>query len=237
MPRIARVIVPNYPHHVVQRGTNGERIFCDDRDRIFFLSNLKKLLHKTKVKILAYCLMINHFHLLLIPPDKNSLSKCIHGLTFIHAQVFNSKYDRKGRLWQNRYFSCPVDFGEHLWTVARYIERNPVRAKLIQKPDEWKWSSARFHIHGVRDKFEETLSELFEEKDRKEYSIFLGVEGGEEEVRKATSTGRPFGDLSFYERLEKLLGRNLLPKKGGRPRKNVILEEEFKKNMGVVPSF
>lgn len=224
MPRIARVIVPGYPHHIVQKGTGGTKIFCDDKDRTFFLKQLMEWSVRTMVKVWAYCLMATHFHLLLVPSDKESLGRCMHGLTTVYAQSFNPKYERKGRLWQNRYFSCPVDFGEHLWTAARYIERNPVRAKLIVTPEEWEWSSARFHVQGTKDRFGATLSEWLEEKDMREYSIFLKGEGREDDVRKATSTGRPFGDLAFYHKLEKLLGKSLLPKKGGRPKK---MEDEM----------
>lgn len=201
MPRIGRIIVPNYPHYIVQKGTGGIKIFNNYGDRKFFLNILKKWLYKTSVKIWAYCLMNSHFHLLLVPLEKDNLAKCLHGLTFIYAQYFNSENKRNGRLWQNRYFSCPVDLGEHLWIAARYIERNPVRAGLVVSPEQWEWSSARYHIQDGTNIFSAGLSDWLKEEDRKDYSNFLVGGGKEEEIRKSTYSGRPFGSLEFHIRL------------------------------------
>jgi len=151
MPRIARVVVANYPHHITQRGINKAEIFIDDEDRGYFLQYLKDWSKRTDTKVWAYCLMGNHFHLLLGPAREDSLERCLHGTTFRYAQHFNLKYGRSGRLWQSRYFSCAVDKEEYLWVVARYIEKNPVRAKIVKKAEDWKWSSARAHIKGMRD--------------------------------------------------------------------------------------
>ena len=92
MPRIARIVVENYPHHVTQRGTNRSEIFLDNSERRLFLNNLKELSTRFSVKIWAYCLMQNHFHLLLVPVNTEGMSKLIHGLTFKYAQHFNKKY-------------------------------------------------------------------------------------------------------------------------------------------------
>lgn len=218
MPRIARVVVPNYPHHITQRGTNKSEIFLDDEDRSYFLQCLKEYAVKTDTKIWAYCLMGNHFHLLLVPETEQSLGKCLHGTTFRYAQYFNQKYGRSGRLWQNRYFSCVVDRREYLWLAARYIERNPIRAKFARNPEDWEWSSARAHINGEKDVVL-SLRDWLDETEREEYRRFVKEEGREEEIRKATSTGRPLGDLRFTESLERKLGRPLKPKKAGRPKR------------------
>jgi len=216
MPRIARVVVPNYPHHITQRGTNKTNIFIDDEDRGYFLQCLKDSAAKAETKIWAYCLMDNHFHLLLVPINEQGLGKCLHRVTFKYAQYFNQKYGRSGRLWQNRYFSCIVDKNEYLWVAARYIERNPVRAKIAKSAEDWKWSSARFHIKGGSPP---VLSNWLDKSEKAEYRRFVQNEGSEEAIRKATSNGRPLGDMKFVERLEGLLGRVLKPQKGGRPRR------------------
>ena len=135
MPRIARVVVPGYPHHVTQRGTNKSTIFHDDEDRSYFFQCLNSWAEKTAVNIWAYCLMNNHFHLLLEPAKVQDLGRCLHGTTFRYAQQYNLKFARSGRLWQNRYFSCPVDRENYLWAVVRYMEKNPVRANIIRKAD------------------------------------------------------------------------------------------------------
>lgn len=219
MPRIARVVVPDYPHHITQRGTNKSAIFLDDEDRRCFLQYLNSRAEKTEVNIWAYCLMDNHFHLLLEPKKDQSLGKCLHGTTFLYAQHYNKKYARSGRLWQNRYFSCPVDKEEYLWAVVRYMERNPVRAKIVTKAEDWKWSSAEAHISGRKDGHLGLLDWLNAD-ERAEYRRFLDDEGEDDEIRKATSTGRPLGDASFVEKLQELSGRELKYQRRGRPRKN-----------------
>jgi len=219
MPRIARVVVPNYPHHVTQRGTNKTNIFIDDDDRGYFLQCLKESAVKTKTKIWVYCLMDNHFHLLLVPEKEQGLGKCLHGVTFKYAQYFNQKYGRSGRLWQNRYFSCIVDKNEYLWVAARYIERNPVRAKIVKSAEDWKWSSTMFHINGGGREFP-GIHDWLDESERIEYRRFIkGEEGEIERIRKTTSTGRPLGGMKFVEGLEGLIGKVLKLQKSGRPRK------------------
>ena len=218
MPRIARVVVPGCPHHVTQRGTNRGVIFADDADRRKFLYCLTDWTSRTGTQIWAYCLMSNHFHLLAVPETESSLGRCMHGATSRYAQYFNEKYGRCGRLWQNRFFSCPVDPDRYLWVVAKYIEQNPVRAAVVRTPEDWPWSSAQSHL---QDKGSSVLSvpSWLTEGERRDYRAFVSGSGEEEAVRRATATGRPLGTNNFYIRLEELLGRRLRLSKGGRPRK------------------
>lgn len=190
MPRIARVVVAQYPHHVTQRGTNKSEIFIDTADRLYFLTLLNEWLEKTGSQLWAYCLMNNHFHLLIAPDSSEGLGKCLHGITFRYAQYFNSKCGRSGRLWENRYFSCPVDKDEYLWAVVKYVEMNPVRAKIVKKPEEWRWSSAQEHINGRTDNTIK-LYKWLRDEEREEYVRMMVEETLQEEIRKATSTGRP----------------------------------------------
>ncbi len=218
MPRIARVVVPQYPHHITQRGTNRSEIFIDTDDHLYFLTLLDKWTKKTQSELWAYCLMNNHFHLLIAPGSSEGLGRCLHGVTFLYAQHFNTKYNRSGRLWQNRYFSCPVDKDEYLWAVVKYIEMNPVRAQIVKNPEEWRWSSAQEHIHGRTDNTI-TLHKWLRDEEREEYAKIILEATLQENIRKATSTGRPFGGTKFLDKLEVMLHRNLKPQQGGRPRK------------------
>jgi putative transposase len=219
MPRIPRVVAPEYPHHITQRGTNKSTIFFDDEDRTYFIQCLNSWAGKTEVNIWAYCLMDNHFHLLLEPLKVENLGRCLHGATFRYAQHYNLKYARSGRLWQNRYFSCPVDKEKYLWAVVRYIENNPVRAKIVKKAEDWEWSSARAHTSGKKDVHLRLYDDWLSPAERAEYRRFLSDSGNDDEIRKATSTGRPLGGVTFVEKLEELSGRQLKPQKKGRPRK------------------
>lgn len=218
MPRIARIVAEGFPHHITQRGTNRSEIFLDEKDRTFFLSILNQHAEKTGARVWAYCLMSNHFHLLLEPVDVEGLGKFLHGATFRYAQYFNGKYGRTGRLWENRYFSCPVDRDTYLWTAVRYIEKNPVRAKIVRRAEDWKWSSARAHVTGTADQAVNLFAWL-PKYEWTNYAAFLKEDENNAHIRKATSTGRPFGNFDFLQMLESRLGRLFRPQKRGRPKK------------------
>ena len=220
MPRIARVCAVGYPHHVTQRGNNKEKTFFDDEDRRFYLDSLYRYKNKYGLNILAYCLMGNHVHILAIPGKETSLARGIGGTNLLYTQYINRKHNRSGRLWQNRFFSSVVEENPYLWAVMRYIEQNPVRAKIVKKAEDYSWSSAKSHILGVRD---EILSKKgsFDKEEIKAYRTFLKQKDEDINtfIRRATSTGRPLGSEKFMKKLEKSLKRELFPKKGGRPKK------------------
>ena len=222
MPRIARAISVGFPHHVVQRGNNKEDVFFNKGDREKYLSLLKKYSDKWNSPILAYCLMNNHVHLLTKPREEESLYKMMQGVTLCYTQYINKIYKRTGRLWESRYHSCIVDKEKYLWAVARYIEQNPKRAKLVNVEEDFPYSSARAHILGVKD--EVLGDELFEEGQRKEYKKLLKAKAGIPEkeitsIRYYTRTGRPFGSEEFIKSMEKNLERRFILKSPGRPKK------------------
>jgi len=220
MPRIARVCAEGHPHHITQRGNNKEQTFFDDEDRQFYLDALQRYKDRHGMKILAYCLMENHIHILAMPERETSLARGIGGTNLLYTQYINRKYKRSGRLWQNRFFSSVVEKEPYLWAVMRYIEQNPVRVNLVKKAEDYKWSSARAHLAGIKDDVLSADSQ-FNEKEIKSYREFIRRDDTETDgaVRRATSTGRPLGSEGFVKKLEKILKRDLLPKKGGRPKK------------------
>lgn len=220
MPRIARAVAVGFPHHVIQRGNNKEKVFFDKEDREKYLSLLKNYSDKWDSPILVYCLMSNHVHLLTRPKEDESLYKMMQGVTLCYTQYINKKYKRTGRLWESRYHSCIVDKERYLWVVARYIEQNPKRAKIVKMEEDFPYSSARAHIVGVKDKV--LGEELFKEGQRKNYVEFIKASIPNEEInsiRYYTRTGRPFGSKEFIKKIEKMLERRFLLKSPGRPRK------------------
>jgi len=220
MPRIARVCAEGYPHHITQRGNNKEKVFFDDEDKRFYLDVLRRYKDKYKIKILAYCLMGNHVHVLAMPEKETSLARGIGGTNLLYTQYINRKYNRSGRLWQNRFFSSVVEKEPYLWAVMRYIEQNPVRAKLVKRAEDYQWSSASAHVLDIKD---DILSKeiWFNDREIKSYKEFLskGAKEINATIRRATSTGRPLGSEGFIKKLEMILKRDLFPKKGGRPKK------------------
>jgi putative transposase len=221
MPRIARAVAAGFPHHIVQRGNNREKVFIDDEDREKYINLLKKYSRKRDARILAYCLMTNHVHLLVKPKENESMYKMMQGVTLCYTQFANRKYNRTGRLWESRYHSCVVDKDSYLWSVARYIETNPVRAGMVKKAEDYAYSSAQAHVIGKEDNI--LNEELIAETQRKEYRAFIREKGTEKDrdlIRYHTKTGKPLGDEAFMKRMEKRTGRDLALRPRGRPRKN-----------------
>ena len=220
MPRIGRAVAPGYPHHVIQRGNNRENVFFEKEDRTKYLSLLNKYAFKWNAPIMAYCLMSNHIHLLTKPLSEESLFKMMQGLTLCYTQYINRMYGRTGRLWESRYHSCIVDHDKYLWAVARYIEQNPVRAKMVERAEDYSYSSARAHVNGSEDA---VLGEdLFHNDRRRDYILLLRSDIPQKEIerlRYATKTGRPLGSEEFVVEMEKKLERRLLQRPKGRPRK------------------
>lgn len=164
--------------------------------------------------------MSNHVHLLTKPKSEESLFKMMQGLTLCYTQYINRIYQRTGRLWESRYHSCIVDKERYLWAVARYIEQNPVRAGVVEKAEDYPYSSARTHVNGSKDAV--LGEELFSNDQRADYILLLRSDMPRKEIerlRYATKTGRPFGNEEFVVEMEKKLERRLLQRPKGRPRK------------------
>ncbi len=142
MTRIARVCAEGYPHHITQKANNKDKIFFDGEDKRFYLDTLLRYKDKYNIKILAYCLMQNHIHIFAEPDERASLARGIGGANLVYTQYINRKYNRSGRLRQNRFFSPVVEKEPYLWAVMRYIEQNPVRAHLVERAEDYQWSSA-----------------------------------------------------------------------------------------------
>ena len=156
----------------------------------------------------------------MVPRKDESLAKGIGGANLVYTQHINRRYNRSGRLWQNRFFSTIVEEGPYLWAVARYIERNPVRVNIVERAEDYPWSSAKAHVLRIRDAILSS-EDWLEESEFNAYREFLTDEdrNKEDSIRKATSTGRPLGSDEFIEDLGKILEINIFSKKPGRPKK------------------
>ncbi len=159
MPRVAREVVKDLPYHITQRGNHGQQVFVDDSDRRLYLSWIAKYGQKYGLTIFAYCLMSNHIHLLVVPKKTDALARTFHIINTMHARNINEKKQLKGRLWEERYYSCVLN-ERHLVAAAKYIERNPVRARLVNCPWDWGWSSAKAHVSNVKADID--LGDLYE---------------------------------------------------------------------------
>jgi len=220
MPRNARIVGPGYPHHVTQRGNNREKVFLDRQDHEKYLSLLGTYSKKKEVSLLAYCLMPNHVHLLVRPSEDEGLAKMMQGITLCYTQYFNKKNGRTGRLWECRYHSAVVDEEAYLWAVCKYIESNPLRAGIVEKPEAYPYSSGKAHILGRKDRL---LKEaVFDKSEFDDYRKFMRIEDDKrlhEEIRHRTRSGRPLGDMGFLGTLSERLGYPLSFNPRGRPRK------------------
>jgi len=224
MPRIARIVAAGYPHHITQRGNYRQKIFSDDTDRNKYLSLLKEESKRYHLIILVYCLMSNHVHFMVIPQREDSLGKAFKYTNMKYSQYYNKKMKVSGHLFQNRFFSCVLD-EQYMIACARYIERNPVRANLVEKPCLWAYSSAKIHC-GINTYDSLGVNRIFDymEQKPKTWKEWINKPDDPEEargIREKTRTGRPLGTNDFIERLEGQLKRffNLKPK--GRPKKKV----------------
>jgi len=218
MPRIARTVAIGFPHHIVQRGNNREKIFFAQETRKKYLDLLKEHARKWDVHILAYCLMTNHVHFLVRPDKVESLGKMMQGLNVSYTRYINKRYKRTGRIFEGRYHSCIVDEEAYLWSVVRYIEQNPTRAKMVKKLEDYPYSSALAHLSGRKD--EVLTEELFSAPERLGYIEFMRGEIPSKEqdnIRLSTRRGRPLGDDKFISKIERMLNAILRPKATGRP--------------------
>ena len=228
MPRVARIIVPGWPHHVVQRGNNRQDVFFVDDDRRMYLKLLRERCHTAGVRVLAYCLMTNHVHLIAVPRDEEGLARAIGRTHFLYTRYINRLHDRSGHLWQNRFFSCALD-DSPLWAAARYVERNPVRARMVRLPWRYRWSSAAAHVGkagdaaGVLDRdwwAREWTPRRWEKALRDESDEQVGMA-----LLRNTHSGRPLASDSVLSKLERRLGCRLRPAPVGRPRKKERLKK------------
>jgi len=220
MPRQIRIVIPHEAHHITQRGNYRQEIFEDDNDFKQYLIWLNEYSKKHKIDILAYCLMMNHVHIIGTPENEKSFGNTLNTLAMRYSQHVNRKRKSNGHVWQGRFFSCILDEA-HLYRAIRYVENNPVRAKMVKNAWNYRWSSAQTHV-GMGEKSIITLKSILDMKPT-EWKAYLKEDDAEmtSEMRLKTRRGLVVGKEAFVKGLEKKLGRSLKCLDPGRPKKGV----------------
>jgi len=214
MARLARVVMSGHPHLVTQRGNGRGRCFFGDADYALYRDLLAENCHAAEVEVWAWCLMPNHVHLILVPSDPDGLRRALARVHRSYAGVIQARRKRSGHFWQGRFGAVAMD-EEYLAAALRYVSLNPVRARKVERAQDWRWSSTSAHLRGKDD----GLTALAPIKAR--FPRFADLLASEPEadlfdrLRAAESIGRPLGDDRFLARLERRTGRVLKPAKRG----------------------
>ena len=218
MARLARVVLPDLPHHVTQRGNRREPVFFADEDYRAYLELISAAARRSRTQIWAYCLMPNHVHFVMTPSDPDGLRNTFAEAHRRYTGRIHARLRCTGHLWQGRFSSTAMD-ERHLIAAARYVPMNPVRAGLAPRAEDWRWSSARAHLAG-RDDGVVTVQPLL---DRIE--DFAGLLETPDDaaavaaIRRSRTTGRPVGAEDWIQALEQATRRPLAPaKRGPKPR-------------------
>ncbi|AJD61339.1 transposase [Pseudomonas aeruginosa] len=228
MPRQGRVVLPNYPLHVVQRGHNRQVVFAEDEDYQRYLSDLRDLKDAFGIKVYAFCLMTNHVHLLLAPGDSLSgLAQLMKTLAARTTRYRNRLEGRSGTLWESRYKSSVVQSDAYLLACCRYIELNPVRARMVDDVAAYPWSSYGLRADWLKepnwldmDSCFIELGQTAEERYRR-YVTFMKEAIPAEElrlIREAVQRGQLTGNQRFVDEIERVAGVRIERRGQGRPR-------------------
>ena len=214
MARLARLVIPGLPHHVTQRGNRREPVFFEDDDYRAYLALIAGAAKASATEIWAYCLMPNHVHFIMAPTAEDGLRRTFAEAHRRYTGRINARFGWSGHLWQGRFASVVMD-ERHFFAAARYVPMNPVRAGLVRRAADWRWSSVHAHLAG-RDDGVVTVTPVLERAD--DFAAFLNEDEDApaiEALRLAKSTGRPVGAADWIARLEADTGRPLAPERRG----------------------
>lgn len=227
MPRPLRPIDDGLVYHVMNRGNNRQPVFFAEGDYVAFLDALAELKERRPFELFGYCLMTNHVHLLL-RPGEFSVSRIVQSLLVSHTQRYHRFHQSSGHVWQGRFKSPVIQDDEHLLTVLRYIEANPLRAKLVRRAEQYRWSSFACHGTGAGNALldatpaYEALGARSATRERRWAAYVHQTPDAEElaAIRRSSATGLPYGEESWVDRLSRRLQIDLTIRPRGRPRKS-----------------
>jgi putative transposase len=227
LARLPRYALPNGPQHVIQRGNNRSPLFLADADFLFFRDCVTSACAQHRCAVHAYVLMTNHVHLLLTPSAADTIPLAMQSIGRRYVQYFNSKYGRTGTLWEGRYRATVIDSDSYFLTCSRYIELNPVRARLVGNPVLYRWSSYGANAFGLSDALvteHERYRALGADPEARRVAyraLFRPALSGDtlQQIRTATNKGWALGSDAFRRRIETLLDRQAAPRRPGRKRR------------------
>ncbi|SEA84777.1 putative transposase [Desulfuromusa kysingii] len=228
MPRTARIVIPDYPHHIIQRGHNRQVVFSAEEDYHYYLNNLAEWKEVYNCKIYAFCQMTNHVHLIINPGDNpENLGRLMKRVAGRQTRYINCQEGRSGTLWEGRFKSSPIDSNRYLLACCRYVEMNPVVARICADPADYPWSSCCSKVSGKRfewldlDSLYKSLA-LSDDERCKRYHKFLSETVSDQEretISRAVQRGQLTGGSSFVDEIERRLSRRIELRGQGRPRK------------------
>lgn len=215
MARLPRIVIPGYPHHVTQRGNRRVQTFFEDGDYELYKSLLSEAARKAEAEIWCYCLMPNHVHMIIVPSDEDGLRRTFADAHRRYTGYINARMRETGHLWQGRFGSVVMD-EEHLAHAVRYVSMNPVRANMVERAEDWRWSSVGAHLSGRDDELVKVSPVL------ERYGDFANYLAQDDDIsdsfrrlRQSETTGRPLGNDDWMDRVSSIAGKDLKPKKRG----------------------
>jgi len=221
MPRHPRASQGGFCYHVLNRGNGRQTVFHKDGDFAAFLKLLRQASEQVDMRLLGYCLMPNHFHLALWPAHDGDLSRYIGWLLTAHVRRYHQHYHSSGHVWQGRFRDFAIQDDDHLLTVLRYIERNPVRAGLVERAQDWPWSSATLVGSGGPALHPGPVPRP---TDWLEHVNQPQTEAEVERLRECLRRRRPFGESLWMSKTARQLGLEASLRPRGRPRKSALAE-------------
>ena len=217
MPRTARASVGDVCYHVVNRGNARGEVYHKDDDYAAFVTLIGQACERLPMRVLAYCLMPSHFHLVLWPRGDGDLSRWMQWLLTAHVRRYHRHYQGSGHVWQGRFKAFPIQQDEHLLTVLRYVERNPVRANLVERAEHWAWSSAPLWA-GMELPYYLQVGPVRYEGSWLAWVNRPQTDAEEAALRKCIVRGTPFGGSLWQRRTAGRLGLESSLRPRGRPR-------------------
>lgn len=218
MPRTARASVGGVCYHVINRGNAYAEVFHQDADYATFVKLLATACKRIPMRVLAYCLMPNHFHLVLWPHGEGDLGRFMHWVLTAQVRRYHQVHRSSGHLWQGRFKAFPIQQDDHLLTVLRYVERNALRAKLVRRAQNWRWGSLAHYVPGEARGLLHP-GPLPRPRNWIAYVNRSQTEAELTALRQSVNRGTPFGAPAWMQRTARRLGLEASLRPRGRPRK------------------